>query len=191
MNVFEGNTPPEIELGKILALAKMAFKLPEIVTSFANVAFSATANVLPSVTAPPTLIVRLNDASRSTFRLFFAVIALVTNNRSLRETSLSNAFAGNTPPEIELDGMITLAKLAFKLPEIVRSFANMAFSATANVLPSVTAPLTLMVRLNDASRSTFRLSLVVIALVTNNRSLRETSLLNVFAGNTPPEIELG
>ena len=168
-SVFAGNVPPEIEMGKILALAKFAIKLPETVRSFANVAFSTTANVLPSVTAPPTLIVRLNDASRSTFKLFFAVIALVTNNRSLRETSLSNVFAGNTPPEIELGGMLPFAKMAFKLPETVRSFANEAFSATANVLPRVTAPPTLMILLMDASRSTIMLSLVVIALVTNNR----------------------
>ena len=75
------------------------------------------------LTFPPTLIDRLNDASRSTFKLSLVVIALVTNNRSLSETSLLNVFAGNTPPEIELGKILPLAKLLnAKFPVIEMSF---------------------------------------------------------------------
>ena len=82
------------------------------------------------------------------------------------ETSVANVFAGNAPPIIALDGMLEFAKFVFKLPEIVTSFANVATSATLRVFPSVTAPPTFMVRLNDASFSTFSLFFEVITPLT-------------------------
>ena len=85
------------------------------------------------------------------------------------ETSVANVFAGNNPPIIALDAMLEFAKLAFKLPEMVTSFANVAASATLRVFPSATAPPTFMVRLNDASPSTNSLSFVVMSSYTNNR----------------------
>ena len=80
-NVFAGNTPPIITLDGMLEFAKFAFKLPETVRSLVNVAASATVRVFPSATAPPTFMVRLNDASPSTNSLSFVVMSSYTNNR--------------------------------------------------------------------------------------------------------------
>ena len=174
--------------GWILESAKPAFKLPEMITSFANVATSATASVFPRVTAPPTFTTLLNDASPSTNSLSFVVISSYTNNRLFMETSVANVFAGNAPSTILEDGILESAKFAFKLPAIVTSFANVAASETASVFPRVTAPPTFTTLLNDASFSTFSLFLVVICPATNNCWSRETLAENVFAGNTPPTI---
>ena len=181
VNVFAGNTPPLIADGEILPCANIAAKLPHISTS-PNVALLVTDIPCVSLTGPLTFILLLNDASPKTINISLTIAdSLRTNNFMV--TLFVNVFAGNTPPSIADGGILAGGYCAKKLPHISTSL-NVALLVTANAC-RLTGPLTFIPLLNDTSPKTVNISPII------NDLFMVTSLVNVFAGNTPPLIADG
>ena len=176
----------------MLFSAKVAFNTPITVTSFAKVAFSATANVLFNVDIPVTVRLSSNMASSLTVRSLLIIALVVTVKLLPIVTSVERESAGKTPPIILLDGMLLSSKLAISLPVTVTFLSNVAFSATANVLFNVDVPVTVNLLPTERSSLTCASLTAVKLSLTNNRFVMVTSLSNVSAGNpfnVPPPVD--